>query len=140
MNIRIACLIILLSFANAALGHNKLSQERQASSALPLAQMLKSSDSLFNRFNDKGAREYLLEADKIYPRSAEVLWRLARAETHIADHMPISNDEQKDAQLKTYEIAYNFADSAVSADPKRLHGIYISCGSQRKDRAFQGRL
>ncbi len=89
--------------------------------ALPsqtLQETLKLSDELFNKFDNKGAFEILIKANKEFPRNSEILWRLCRVETHIADHMPVVTDAQKDAQLKAYHTAYDYADSAVAADPK----------------------
>lgn len=83
-----------------------------------LQDMLKLSDELFNKFDNKGALEILQKADQEFPHDAEVLWRLSRVETHIADHMPDASGSEKDAQLKVYHTAYDYADSAVASDPK----------------------
>ncbi len=80
--------------------------------------MLKQSDELFNKFDNKGALEILLKADAEFPHDASVLWRLARVETHIADHMPHATDTEKNAELKVYQLAFDYADSAVKSDPK----------------------
>ncbi len=100
---------LLLSFAALCMA---------AFSSPALQDMLKLSDELFNKFDNKGALEILQKADQEFTRDAEVLWRLSRVETHIADHMPQATDAEKDAQLKVYHTAYDYADSAVAADPK----------------------
>lgn len=103
-----------------------------------LQEMLRSSDDLFNKFNNKGAYEVLVNANRDYPHSAEVLWRLCRVETHFADHMAISTDQQKDAQLQSYQTAYNYADSAVAADPKSSMAYTYRAIANGKISLFRG--
>jgi FimV-like protein len=103
-----------------------------------LQETLKMSDDLFNKFDNKGAHEILLDANKDYPHNVEVLWRLCRVETHIADHMPMSNDQQKDAQLQAYQVAYDYADSAVAADPKNSMAYTFRAAANGKIALFKG--
>ena len=103
-----------------------------------LQDMLKTSDELFNKFDNKGALDTLLNADKEFPHNAEVLWRLCRVETHIADHMPVATDDEKDAQLKTYHTAYDYADSAVAADPKNSMAYTYRAVADGKIALFKG--
>ncbi len=100
--------------------------------------MLKTGDEFFNKFDDKGAHEVLLEANRDYPHDAEVLWRLCRIETHLADHMPVSNDHEKDAQLQAYQAAYGYADSAVAADPKNSMAYAYRAAANGKIALFKG--
>lgn len=109
-----------------------------ASSPTALQDMIKLSDQLFNKFDNKGALEILLKADGEFPHDSEVLWRLARAETHIADHMPHATDKEKDAQLKVYHTAYDYADSAVSADPKNSMAYTYRAVAGGKIALFKG--
>lgn len=103
-----------------------------------LQDMIKLSDELFNKFDNKGAVEILLNADKEFPHNADVLWRLCRAETHIADHMPHATGDQKDAQLKVYQTAYNYADSAVADDPKNSMAYTYRAVAGGKIALFKG--
>ncbi len=75
-----------------------------AFSSPALQDMLKQSDELFNKFDNEGALQVLLKADTSFPHDADVLWRLARVETHIADHMPHATDAEKNAELKECRI------------------------------------
>ncbi len=103
-----------------------------------LQDMLKQSDELFNKFDNKGTFQLLLNADKEFPGNAEVLWRLCRVETHIADHMPAVTDEEKDAQLKVYHTALDYADSAVTADPKSSMAYTYRAVANGKIALFKG--
>ncbi len=103
-----------------------------------LEEMLKSSDDLFNKFDNEGAYQVLIDANKNFPHSSEVLWRLTRVETHIADRMPISTDEQKDAQLKVYQTALIYADSAIGTDPKNSMAYTFRAAANGKIALFKG--
>ncbi|MFZ1081750.1 MAG: tetratricopeptide repeat protein [Candidatus Kryptoniota bacterium] len=103
-----------------------------------LQEMLKMSDDLFNKFDNKGACEVLLDANRDYPHDAEILWRLCRVEMHIADHMVVSNDQEKDAQLQAYQIAYDYGDSAVAADPKNSMAYTFRAAVNGKIALFKG--
>lgn len=109
-----------------------------AISSQPLQDMLKLSDELFNKFDNKGALEILLNADQEFPHNADVLWRLCRVETHIADHMPHATGDQKDAQLKLYQTAYDYADSAVAAGPKNSMAYTYRAVAGGKIALFKG--
>lgn len=113
-----------------------LSMAALSSSALD--DMIKLSDQLFNKFDNNGALEILAKADTEFPHNADVLWRMARAETHIADHMPRQTDKQKDAQLKVYQTAYDYADSAVVADPKSSMAYTYRAVADGKIALFKG--
>ena len=109
-----------------------------AASSPALQDMLKQSDELFNKFDNKGALEILLKADADYPHEADVLWRLARVETHIADHMPHATDIEKDAELKVYQLAFDYADSAVKSDPKNSMAYTYRAVAGGKIALFKG--
>lgn len=109
-----------------------------AFSSPALQDLLKLSDELFNKFDDKGAMEILVKANSEFPHSAEVLWRMCRAETHIADHMARATDKEKDAQLAAYKLAYDYADSAVSADPKSSMAYTYRAVANGKIALFKG--
>jgi tetratricopeptide (TPR) repeat protein len=110
----------------------------QQNSTAPLRQMLQNSDDLFDKFDNRTAKEILLDANKIYPHNANVMWRLSRVEMHIADHMPASDEKQKDTQLNAYEIAYSYADSAVAADPRNSMAYTFRAATNGKIALFKG--
>lgn len=103
-----------------------------------LAEALKSSDDLFLKFDNDGAYQVLITANNNYPHNAEILWRLCRVETHIADRMPVSTDEQEDARLKVYQTALNYGDSAVAADPKNSNAYTFRAAANGKVALFKG--
>ncbi len=103
-----------------------------------LQDMIKLGDELFNKFDDKGALRILQNANSEFPHNAEVLWRMCRAETHIADHMPRVTGQEKEAQLKVYEEAYDYADSAVAADPKSSMAYTYRAVANGKIALFKG--
>ena len=103
-----------------------------------LKTMLKSGDDLFFKFDNSGAYQVLLDADKKFPHNAEILWRLCRVETHVADRMPVSTDQQKDDQLKVYQIALGYADSAIVADPKNSMAYTFRAAANGKVALFKG--
>ncbi len=109
-----------------------------AFSSPTLQDMLKLSDELFNKFDNKGALQLLLNADKEFPHDAEVLWRLARVETHLADHMPAATGDEKDAQLEVYKTALGYADSAVTVDPKSSMAYTYRAVANGKIALFKG--
>lgn len=109
-----------------------------AFSTQSLQDLISKSDSLFNKFDNKAALEVLMTANQEYPHNAEVLWRICRAETHIADHMGVVTNEEKDAQLAMYKSAYDYADSAVMADPKNSMAYTYRAVANGKIALFKG--
>ncbi len=57
---------------------------------------------------------------------------------HIADYMPIVTNQQKDAQLATYKVAYDYADSAVTANPKSSMAYTYRAATNGKIALFKG--
>ncbi|MCL5020083.1 MAG: hypothetical protein M1339_00145 [Bacteroidetes bacterium] len=109
-----------------------------AFSAPTLQEMLNQSDALFEKFDNKGAFELLLTANVSFPENGEVLWRLARAEMHIADNMPASTGKEKKFQLQTYDTAYQYADSAVIYDANNPMAYTYRAAVNGKIALFKG--
>ena len=109
-----------------------------AFSTQSLQELISQSDAIFDRFDNNGALEILLKANQEYPHSSPVLWRLCRVETHIADHMPVTTDQQKKAQLETYTLAYDYADSAVMTNPKSSMAYTYRAVANGKIALFKG--
>ncbi len=70
------------------------------------------------QFDNQKALDRFLEADKLSPKNAEILWRISRSYVDIGEHLPANTDEEKDIQLETYQKALDYANQAVEADPK----------------------
>lgn len=70
------------------------------------------------QFENQKALDKFLEADKLSPNNAEVLWRISRSYVDIGEHLPAKTDEEKDKQLEIYQKALDYANKAVTADAK----------------------
>lgn len=82
-----------------------------------IEQYLEKGDSLYRSFDNEGALNVFLEGDEKYPGNWEILWRLSRTYTDIAEHLPTSTSEQEKAQLAMYEKAVDYADRAIALAP-----------------------
>lgn len=82
-------------------------------------ELISQGDSLIANFNDQGALQKFILADKQTPNNWQVLWRLSRVTVNLANQMPTKTDEQQDAQLAKYQEAYNYADRAVKLAPDK---------------------
>lgn len=70
-------------------------------------------------FDQNKALEIYQEAEKVSPDNYEVLWRLSRVYVDIAEHLPSKTDQQKDVQLKNFQIAFDYADKSVKLAPDK---------------------
>ena len=82
-------------------------------------QLVAQGDSLISNFNDQGALQKYQQADKLTPNNWDILWRLSRVYVNIANQMPDTTDELKDAQLAEYQKAYDLADRSVKLAPDK---------------------
>lgn len=69
-------------------------------------------------FDNQKALEKFLQADSLSPNNDEILWRISRSYVDIGEHLPANNDEEKEKQLETYQKALDYANRAVTANPK----------------------
>lgn len=67
-------------------------------------------------FENQKALESYQAALALEPSNYEALWRISRSYTDIGEHQPATTDEEKAAQLKTYEKALEFAEKAVAVN------------------------
>jgi FimV-like protein len=89
-----------------------------ASQAETIDQLLVQGDDLATiQFDNKGALDKFIQADKISPNNYEICWRLSRTYVDLAEHMPSGNGDLKDKQLKVYQLALDYAEKAVSLAP-----------------------
>ena len=86
-------------------------------SAQELNSYISKGDSLFKKFDNKGALEVYQKGLEANPDSWEMLWRISRAYVDIGEHMPTETDEEEEAQIEVYNKALEFAEKAVNAGP-----------------------
>ncbi len=82
-------------------------------------QLIAKADSITDAFNDDGALKVLLQAEKLDTNNWEIEWRLSRAYSNIAAHMPRETSEQEDKQYATYKVALAHAEKAVRLAPNQ---------------------
>ena len=70
------------------------------------------------QFDNQKALEKYVQADSASPNNDEILWRISRAYVDIGEHLPASSDEEKEKQLETYQKALDYANRAVTVNPK----------------------
>lgn len=87
--------------------------------AQSLDSLIQKGDQYTDAFKDKNALKTYLMADSLFPGKWEVNWRISRALTDIANHMPTETGDQKDAQLAQYQKAYDYADKSVKLAPDK---------------------
>ena len=76
-------------------------------------------DKYYKEFYNEKALEVFQKADVEYPDNWEIMWRISRCYVDIGEHMPITTDEEEDAQFAKYELALEYADKAVSLAPEQ---------------------
>ena len=76
--------------------------------------LIDEGDKLTDSFNNKGALDKYIQADKLSPKNWDILWRISRSYVNIGTHMPENTDDQKDAQLAIYQKALSYADLSVT--------------------------
>jgi tetratricopeptide (TPR) repeat protein len=83
-------------------------------------ELLKEGDQYAEeKWDNQKALDTYLSADKISPNNYEVYWRISRAYVDITEHMPTNTDDQKDAQLAKYQVAFDWAEKAVKLAPDK---------------------
>jgi FimV-like protein len=87
------------------------------SSAQSAEDLIAKGDKLTDEFKDKDALNTYLKADSLFPGKWEINWRISRALTDLANHMPEETGDQKDAQLAQYQKAFDYADKSVKLAP-----------------------
>ena len=79
--------------------------------------LIKEGDKLKDSFNDQGALNSYLQAEKLAPANWEIQWRISRSYVDIAAHMPEGTSEQKDKQLAVFQKGLSFAEQAIKLAP-----------------------
>jgi len=88
-------------------------------SAQTVQEYLSQGDKYYEQFNNEKALEFYQKADVAFPDNWEILWRISRAHVDIAEHMPSSTDEQEDAQIAKFNLAFEYANRAVKIAPNQ---------------------
>lgn len=88
-------------------------------SAQDVDSLLALGDRSYDEFDNEKALEIYKKADVKYPDNWRVLWRISRAHVDIGEHMPASTDEQEEAQIERYNLAYEYANRAVQLAPEQ---------------------
>jgi tetratricopeptide (TPR) repeat protein len=107
-------------------------------SAQSIDALLDEGEKYYKQFNNEKALEVFKKAEKIDANNFEVLWRLSRTYVEIADKMPVSTSEQKDAQLAEYQKGYEYADKAIKKDPNSSVGYLRRAIANGKVALFKG--
>jgi hypothetical protein len=102
-------------------------------------ELIKEGDDYSMReFNNQKALETFQKAEKLEADNPEVLWRISRSYVDIAEHMPSSSDDQKDAQLVKYQLAADYAEKAVKAAPNASIGYLRRAIAKGRIALFKG--
>jgi tetratricopeptide (TPR) repeat protein len=106
--------------------------------AQSLDALLEEGEKYYKLFNNEKALDAFQKAEKIDPTNFEVLWHMSRTYVEIADKMPTSTDEQKDAQLDIYSKALEYADKAIKKDADNSVGHLRRAIANGKVALFKG--
>ncbi len=87
--------------------------------AQTVKELIAKADSLTKAFNDDAALKVLLQAEKMDQNNWEIEWRISRAYSNVAAHMPHETSEQKDKQYAVYQTALKHANKAVKLAPDK---------------------
>lgn len=108
------------------------------SSAQSVDKLIDDAEKYYKEFNNEKALDALKKAEKIDPTNYDVLWLLSRTYVDIADRMPANNNDQEEAQLKTFQSALEYADKAVKKDGSKSAGLLRRAIANGKIALFKG--
>ncbi len=106
--------------------------------AQTLDALIEEGEKYYYQFNNEKALEVFKKAEKIDVNNFEALWKLSRTYVDIADHMPTSTDEQENAQLATFQKAFEYADQASKQKPDQAAGFLHRAIANGKIALFKG--
>jgi len=89
-------------------------------------------------FENQKALDKFLQAEKLAPKDAEILWRISRSYVDIGEHLPGKTDEEKNVQLEYYQKAFDYADRAVKANPDGSMGYLRRAIANGRVALFKG--
>jgi len=104
----------------------------------PINQLIEEGDKYYKQFNNEKALEVFKNAENKYPNNFEILWRISRSLVEIAEKMPETTSEQKDAQVATYQTGLEYAEKAVSKDPNNSIGYLRRAIANGRIALFKG--
>jgi tetratricopeptide (TPR) repeat protein len=73
-------------------------------------------------FDNKKALDAYQKAEALDAKNYNVLWRISRTYVDIAEHLPVSTDEQKREQIAMYGKSLDYADKAMKVNPGGMMG------------------
>jgi FimV-like protein len=90
------------------------------------------------KHDNRKALEIYQKAEALEANNYKVVWRLSRTYVDIAEHLPATTDEQKDAQLAMYEKSLAYAEKAVKANPGGMMGYLRRAVAKGRIALFKG--
>ncbi len=98
----------------------------------------KCDDYIEVKFDNVNALKTIEQAYKLEPNNFEVLWRMSRAYVDYGEHLPGTNDKEKEQQLKMFEKALEFANKAIQVNPNSSIGYIRRAIANGKIALFKG--
>ena len=89
-------------------------------------------------FENQKALDKFLQAEKVSPKDAEVLWRISRSYVDLGEHLPGKTDQEKAVQLEFYQKAFTYADKAVTENPNGSMGYLRRAIANGRVALFKG--
>ncbi|MGE5457486.1 MAG: hypothetical protein ACM3RX_03955 [Methanococcaceae archaeon] len=112
---------------------------KQHINAQSVDELLRQGDGYAERdFNNEKALDKYKQAEKVSNNNWEICWRLSRTYLDIADHMPASGSEQKEAQQAEFQKALNYAEKTVQLAPSESIGYIRRAAANGKIALFKG--
>ena len=90
------------------------------------------------KFDNKKALDVYQKANSQFPNNYEVLWRISRCYIDIGEHQPANSSNEKDAQLKTYNQALDYANAAIKANSNGTMGYLRRAIANGRIALFKG--
>ncbi len=110
---------ILYGFLFLVFLHYPLHAQTSDRDSTPVQLLLSEANELAERrFDHQKALAKYMEALALEPTNSEILWRISRCYIDIGEHLPTTTDAEKDVQLQTYEKALEFANRAITSNPR----------------------
>ncbi len=89
-------------------------------------------------FNNEKAYARYLEALKLDSTNYNILWRLSRTLIDIGEHLPSSNETERQQQLKIYKQSLTYAQKAIAVNPEGAMGYVRRAIANGRIALFKG--
>lgn len=100
--------------------------------------LIDEGEKYYKQFNNEKALEAFKKAEQIDANNFEVLWRISRTYVELAEKMPASTSEQKDAQLAVFQKGLEYADKAIQKNPNSSIGYLRKAIANGRVALFKG--